>query len=206
MLWPFAVLLFLLMLILAKVFLDDGLAVDKRWLAAAMAHRPPALTRFMLGLTRLFDLLVVVACVGIFLWQFLARKPRQAWVWLGLLGAGMLANAGLKMVVHRPRPDVVALVGANGYSFPSNHAAVATLVTLCLAGLVWQCFPAIRWRLATAVMALALIATVCYSRVCLGAHYPSDVLGGVLFATAWLQAGSLLLKRWSSTGGAASQA
>jgi len=62
---------------------------------------------------------------------------------------------------------------SNSFAFPSNHAsntfAAATLISLCFRN--------------TALLALALALLVCYSRVYLKVHYPSDVLGGAIYGS-----------------------
>ena len=105
-----------------------------------------------------------------------------------LAAAGILpavANLGLKELSARPRPDAaLALVEETGYAFPSGHAVFAAAFYGALIYLLGRRDgfgrrPALRW---TVQGALALfILAVGASRVYLGAHWPSDVIGGFLF-------------------------
>ncbi len=115
----------------------------------------------------------------------------------GLLLAmsGILApalNLALKEVATRARPDaVMALVDESGYSFPSTHAVFAVAFYGALIYLLnhWEAFPGrpkARWAIQGAL--LLLIFVIGASRVYLGVHWPSDVLGGYLFGGLCLSA------------------
>jgi undecaprenyl-diphosphatase len=102
------------------------------------------------------------------------------------LAAARLVELGLetavKQLVRRPRPvwtDPVA--HASSFSFPSGHAAGTAV--LCTALLVLG-LPSLRRRAPWVVLAGVMIVAVAASRVLLGVHYPSDVLGGALLGIA----------------------
>lgn len=112
---------------------------------------------------------------------------------LGALGAAsmvlaIIANTVLKNVVARARPELIdAGVAANGFSFPSGHAMLSAVAYGILAIIVWRSTLA-GGRRAIGVGGLAvLIVLVGISRVYLGVHFPTDVLGG------WIAGGLLVL-------------
>ncbi len=86
----------------------------------------------------------------------------------------------LKEIFHRPRPcialtDVITPLGCNGtWSFPSNHA----VNNFAAATFYYVLFPKLKWAL------FSTAALVSISRVYLGLHYPSDILGGAIIGSA----------------------
>jgi undecaprenyl-diphosphatase len=102
---------------------------------------------------------------------------------------GVLASVLLKTLFDRARPDVVAhLVSVETTSFPSSHAMNAAFVYLTLAVLA-----ADRQRHAAArhyliALGFALTIWIGVSRLYLGVHWPSDVLGGWAIGTLWAMA------------------
>ena len=99
-----------------------------------------------------------------------------------LVLGGNLLNVGLKHLIHRGRPELDPLVALTSYSFPSGHAMASTVFY----GFALPCLLADPPRRAVTVAAgILLIALVGLSRVYLGVHYASDVIGGILEAVAW---------------------
>jgi undecaprenyl-diphosphatase len=72
-----------------------------------------------------------------------------------------------------------------GYSFPSGHVMAATLLYGLLAVLAGLAFPTWRRRMWAVLGAALMVLLVGFSRVYLGAHYLSDVLGAVAAGLAW---------------------
>lgn len=123
-----------------------------------------------------------VGVAGILVLALLAREPQAV-----LLLAAFIAlplNSGAKLLVDRPRP-AAHLVGvseeASSMSFPSGHAMAAILVygfVFYLAGLL---IPARLLRCLVQAACLVIIVLTGMQRVYVGVHWPSDVLGGLLF-------------------------
>ena len=124
-------------------------------------------------------------------------------VWVGRAEALLVAltplaplvNMGLKELAARPRPDAaLALVEETGYGFPSSHGVfAAAFLGAAIYVLNGISIPSSsRWRrrflrIAQAALML-LILVIGASRVYLGAHWPSDVIGGFLFGGLCLAA------------------
>ena len=100
--------------------------------------------------------------------------------------AGQLTANAAKMFFHRPRPDHWLFRAELGFSYPSGHAVTAIVFYLGWALLAWS-WPLPRSVRIAIVCALAIWALgIGWSRIALGAHHVTDVLGGYLLGAAWL--------------------
>lgn len=91
----------------------------------------------------------------------------------------------IKFLTARPRPDALeAAVTSNGFAFPSGHTAQAAAAYGILAWLIAVRFQ--RLRVTAWILAGLITGTVGLSRLYLGVHWLTDVLGGLTLATAWL--------------------
>jgi membrane-associated phospholipid phosphatase len=111
--------------------------------------------------------------------QTIDRPRRERWRRASVTVAATYAlNTALKLVVRRPRPSLAGLpplVGTpTGMSFPSAHASTSFAGARCYSRLGLPAAPL-----------YALAAGLSISRLYLGVHYPSDVLGGALLGTAF---------------------
>ena len=131
---------------------------------------------------------VVVALVALYLWR--AGTPLLLWAWLGTNAGGAMIEYLLKTTVHRTRPQyAAAYLHGHSYSFPSGHTMGSTICYLLLAYLI-AAHPRVtpRARRFVSVAAVLIVGAIGFSRLYLGVHYPSDVLGGVAAGLAWLAA------------------
>ena len=98
-----------------------------------------------------------------------------------------LLNSLLKILVQRPRPDeAIRLVVEHGFSFPSGHSMAAMAFFGLIVWLIWH-YEADRTRRLLLCAAFALlIPAIGISRIYLGVHYASDVVGGFCASLIWL--------------------
>ena len=129
---------------------------------------------------------VVAALVAV--WLLWRRERFLFWAWITSNATGGLLQLLLKAIVHRNRPEYAArYLRGQSYSFPSGHTMSATicwsLLVVC-AGLSLGWHGARRARLYVATT--TLVFAIGFSRIYLGVHYPSDVLGGLAVGIAWV--------------------
>lgn len=126
---------------------------------------------------RVFTGVVVVAAL-------LVRRYRVAAFVLGCWLLEYVVENGLKHVVGRPRPVVpVEFVHATTGSYPSGHTMGITVFSVSLAVVLVGLVDRRWWRLLVPAGAAIAIVAVAVSRVLLGVHYPSDVVGAMLLGT-----------------------
>lgn len=126
-------------------------------------------------------LLVLLLAVAAF-----APGRRPGWCCAVNLGLVVLLNQVLKFAIRRPRPDGFRLATASGFSFPSGHSMVAMAFFGLLIWFVWRFERDRRMRGALVAAFAFVILMVGLSRVYLGVHYASDVLGGFCLSVVWL--------------------
>lgn len=141
--------------------------------------------------------LTAAASVALWLWH---RRTGSLLLVASVLG-GALVNHALKHGFQRPRPGLEnALSVATDFSFPSGHAAEATLLYGTLAALIALRTASWPLRVGAVVGATVMVLCIGGSRVMLGAHHLSDVIAGVLVGLAWMTLCLALRNLWRRDG------
>lgn len=136
--------------------------------------------------------LTAVTAVVLF-WR--RRRRAAALVAVTMTGAAMLSG-GTKALVRRPRPVVAVVVDrAPGKSFPSGHALTSFVAVGRLVLLLWPACSA-RQRVLLLGAATLLVTGIGFSRLVLGVHFLTDVLGGWLIGSLWLIGSRRLVGRF----------
>ncbi|WP_420595029.1 phosphatase PAP2 family protein [Deinococcus sp.] len=106
------------------------------------------------------------------------------------LGGAMLLNIILKALIGRVRPQIVEwLWQESDKSFPSGHATMAAALSLTLIALLWRT----AWRWPLIVVSTLYTVLMGISRVYVGVHYPTDVLGGWALGIFWAAGTAFIL-------------
>jgi undecaprenyl-diphosphatase len=119
----------------------------------------------------------------------------------GAITGGVLLNWGLKMLFGRQRPEIFEwrTPYAGDLAFPSGHAMTAMVAYATLSLVMLRVLrPGPMRAFALGACALAVLS-VGATRVYLGVHYPSDVLGGYLVGLGWAVGCALLVQRWEDS-------
>lgn len=116
---------------------------------------------------------------------FMFCKKIRWFVTFDLVGVTLI-NQGIKHIVRRPRPNVLRLVEEDGYSFPSGHSMVSMAFYGIIIYLVYKNVTNkyLKWTLITLLS--LLILSIGFSRIYVGVHYFTDVVGGFLLGLAYL--------------------
>lgn len=165
------------------------------WDASVVAdlHGAPhgALTAVMRAITWLGSPVVLDAVFAAALVALLALRSWRDALFLALASPGTVVMVQLiKLAVERARPAGAHLTPSEGSSWPSGHASSSTALFagLLLIFLSTGLGARIRARRAMQILVAALLVLVGISRIYLGVHYPTDVIGAWLLVVGWLTA------------------
>ena len=164
------------------------LAFDSAIISYVQGLETPTLTAIMKFFTFIGSgnaIFVIAVVVMFFLYMVLHHRSELLFFSIVIIFTSIL-NQMLKDFFHRARPDFHRLVEIGGYSFPSGHAMSAMAVYGALAFLLWRHIPTRLGRTILIILSAIMIFMIGISRVYLGVHYPSDIIGGYFASALWL--------------------
>lgn len=161
---------------------------DNRILSAVRGWESPGLIAVMEGLswfgsttpTIVFCLLMMTVMA------FTLSDRRKVLLFAAVMIGSTLLNKALKAVFQRERPELHRFAEETGYSFPSGHAMASFALYGMLIWLLWRRIPGTGGKTALAAVCAVMIVGISLSRICLGVHYPTDLIGGYLASGAWM--------------------
>lgn len=153
----------------------------------------PAMDRFFITVSAVgYQYGVVPVDIALVLVLLVIQRWREA-LFTGVAFAGSaLLNLATKHAFQRDRPSLWESVAPEStFSFPSGHAMGSMTLAMAVFLLAWHT----RWRWPATVVAVVFVLLVGLSRIYLGVHYPSDIIGGWAAGMAWVVGVYLVIYR-----------
>lgn len=168
----------ILFLILAfLVTTEQTTSFDNWFYQVSVQGMNPVLTEILIFITHLGDTTMIISIALVLLLISRTRKRYGVSVAITTLFA-TLTNTWLKLIFMRERPDILRLIDIGNYSFPSGHAMVNAALYGTLILLVYQNVKNKTLKYSLLSLFTLVIFLIGFSRVYLGVHYITDVLGG----------------------------
>ena len=177
--------LIIVIMLLEDIFENEQLTLDMVVYRLVILNlRSEPVTAIMKLITNLSSAYVLIAItIGILL--FVKNKKVGLCVASNLVITTLL-NQLLKYIIQRPRPDGYRLIAESGYSFPSGHSMVSMAFYGLIIYLIWKMVKNKKIKYISCGILGLLIPMIGFSRIYLGVHYASDVIGGFAISIVYL--------------------
>lgn len=160
---------------------------DNAVIDAVQGAEVPWLTVVMKTFTHIGSTVAVILLSALCLAWLLRKHYRaQALLFAAVIAGTGILNQLMKLIFKRERPDFHRLIDIGGYSFPSGHTMMAFSLYTILAYMIWRNLKTAWGRMSVIIIAALMIFMIAVSRIYLGVHYPSDIVGGALASALWL--------------------
>lgn len=181
----FAFLLFVMLGYVVKFYPEALRPFDTSVQSTIRGNLPQPLTAFFKTITVIGNpsTQAIIAAVAVIILWLKKWYAEAIYVATNSILAG-ICIVSLKYIYQRPRPSITHLVYASGNSFPSGHATGTFLIIGSILVICFQRLSSQTAKWTVAILLGLLIFCIALSRIYLGVHYPSDILGGFLLAYA----------------------
>lgn len=170
---------------------DLIVSLDTRLTNLVYAFRDPVLIKVFLWITLLGkgQIVISLATIASILFWLLKRRMYIVSLWITILGSELFVFIG-KLLIHRSRPsELIPFYNETSLSFPSGHATIAVALYGFLLYFLWRHLHELKTKTTVLFVGFLVIFLIGFSRIYLGVHYLSDVLGGYLVGLLWLIVG-----------------
>lgn len=176
----------ILFLILVFTIFDNKIAIIDKYIESfIISIRNERLTKTMTAITNISSAYTLIA-ITLLLFILMKDKKKSLLIFLNLIYV-FLTNQVVKLLFRRSRPESdLHLVEASGFSFPSGHSMVSMAFYGLLAYLIYIKIKNKFLKVLVIILTIIFIFMIGFSRIYLGVHYFSDVIGGFLLAITYL--------------------
>ena len=177
--------LIIVLMLLEDIFENEQLELDVLVYKLVILNlRSEPLTVIMKVITNLSSAYVLIA-ISLGTLIFLKNKKIGMCTTSNLVITTLL-NQLLKYIIQRPRPEGYRLIAESGYSFPSGHSMVSMAFYGLIIYLIWKMVKNKKIKYISCGILTLLIPLIGFSRIYLGVHYASDVIGGFAISIVYL--------------------
>ena len=171
--------LLILLFILVTMFVSNGLTknIDNSVYNFIISFRCNFLDNYFRLITKLGNVTYVIIVLGICV--LFIRNKNVVYLCFSM-SLSVIFNYIIKHIIKRDRPNILRLISQGGYSYPSGH----TMISLCCYGyLFYYVYKYVKnkyLRISLLILLSIIIISIPISRIYLGVHYFSDIVGGLL--------------------------
>lgn len=122
---------------------------------------------------------VPITLIAFFLLYFVYQRRGQAFLFVTVIIVTISSNELLKKYFKRERPEIYRIIDAGGLSFPSGHTMMAVSLYGIVAYVLWRNLKSLGHRVLLILFTIFMMMMIAVSRIYLGVHYPSDIIGGL---------------------------
>ncbi|MBO5414146.1 MAG: phosphatase PAP2 family protein [Bacilli bacterium] len=186
-------LIILFLIITGLVIIDVTLSIDHAVYDFLISFKSDKLTYFFKFFTKFANVKTIVIIVLLFL--IIKRNILRFYPLIVAVDVELL-NLLLKFIVKRDRPNILQLVTVDNYSYPSGHAMMSMGVYGCFIYLIYKYVKNKKVKIIGISILSILILLIGISRIYLGVHYFSDIIGGYIASICYLIIFSKVIRKW----------
>lgn len=124
----------------------------------------------------------IIACALLY---FRYHYRQQAYLFATVVVGSIGLNTVLKLYFKRERPEIYRMLDATGFSFPSGHTMMAFSLYTIIAYVIWRNATSTTRKISLVLFVTFMTFMIAVSRIYLGVHFPSDIIGGIAVSAMW---------------------